>query len=366
MVGSQKLLRTAGHTLVTTEEFSMATLRFRNGKWQVQVRRRGYQARTQSFLNKTDAQRWGRHIETELDRTLIPNDVRALAKITLADLLIRYRDTVTINRPGLLPETKRIEAFLRQNWCTYPLAKINAREFSKYRDERLKCVGPGTVIRELGLLRSVFETARREWGYSSLENPIASLRKPKAPDGRERRLEPGELAGLSAACATVRNTLLLHGIHMAIETGMRRGELLAIQWKHVNFDTGVLHIPITKTGKSRSIPLTDRAREILTERKSLADTDARYAFSISANAFRLAWERCKRRAERAGCIGVQELRFHDLRHEAVSRFFELGLNTAEVASISGHRDLRMLFRYTHLKPENIVAKLRKNKKEIAA
>ncbi|MEH2564969.1 hypothetical protein [Bradyrhizobium sp. AZCC 2289] len=98
----------------------MATLRFRNGKWQVQVRRLGYQARTQSFLNKIDAQRWARHIETELDRILIPNDVRALAKVTLADLLlIRYRDTVTINRRGLLPETKRIDAFLRQGWCAY-------------------------------------------------------------------------------------------------------------------------------------------------------------------------------------------------------------------------------------------------------
>ncbi|MGY3694007.1 integrase [Bradyrhizobium sp. USDA 3240] len=339
----------------------MATLRFRNGKWQVQVRRRGYQSRTQSFLNKTDAQRWARHIESELDRTLIPNDVRALAKLTLADLLIRYRDSVTIKKRGHLPERKRIEAFLRQHWSTYPLAKISAREFSKYRDERLGIVGPGTVIRELGLLRSVFETARRDWGYSSLENPIASLQRPKAPNGRERRLEPGELAGLSAACTTVRNTLLLHGIHMAIETGMRRGELLAIQWKHVNFDTGVLHIPITKTGKPRSIPLTDRAREILAERRSLPDADARYAFPISANAFRLAWERCKRRAARAGCNGVQELRFHDLRHEAVSRLFERGLNTAEVASISGHRDLRMLFRYTHLKPEDLVTKLRNNK-----
>ena len=238
----------------------MATLRFRNDKWQVKVRRLGYQARTQSFLNKTDAQRWARHVETELDRTLIPNDVRTLAKVTLAELLIRYRDTVTVKRRGLLPEKKRIEAFLRQDWCAYPLAKLNARYFSAYRDDRLKCVGPGTVIRELGLLRSIFETARREWGYSSLDNPLASIRKPKAPNGRERRLEPGELAGLSTACATVRSTLLLHGIHMAIETGMRRGELLAIQWKHVNFDTGVLHIPVTKTGKPRSIPLTDRAR----------------------------------------------------------------------------------------------------------
>lgn len=117
-------------------------------------------------------------------------------------------------------------------------------------------------------------------------------------------------------------------------------------------------MPFTKTDKSRTIPLTDRALEILSGRKAALPTDAECAFPITANAFRLAWERSKRRAEKAGCVGVQELRFHDLRHEAVSRFFEMGLNTAEVASISGHKDLRMLFRYTHLKAEDIVVKLR--------
>jgi integrase len=155
-------------------------------------------------------------------------------------------------------------------------------------------------------------------------------------------------------------------MQLAIETGMRRGELLAIAWKHVNFDAAVLHIPVTKTDKARTIPLTDRAVGILTERKAAPDADDEYAFSVSANAFRLAWERCKHRADKAGCKGIQELRFHDLRHEAVSRFFELGLNTAEVASISGHRDLRMLFRYTHLRAEDLVTKLRKTTTEVAA
>ena len=158
---------------------------FANGRWQVQVRRRGYRSRTQSFLNKTDAQRWARHIETELNRTLIPNDVRALAKVTLAELLIRYRDTVTISRRGLLPETKRIEAFLAKIGPPIPSQRSMRVISVRYRDDRLKCVGPGTVIRELGNCE-LFETARRERDDSSLENPIASLRKPKAPDGRER------------------------------------------------------------------------------------------------------------------------------------------------------------------------------------
>ncbi|MGY3584820.1 integrase [Bradyrhizobium sp. USDA 4341] len=339
----------------------MASLRLRNGKWQVQVRRHGHSTRAQSFQSKSDAQRWARQIEAELDRTLIPNDVRTLNTTTVAQVLTRYRDTVTNEKRGLVPERKRIEVFLRQRWSTLPLAKIDAALFSRYRDARLKQVRPGTVIRELGLLRSIFEMVRREWGYATFQNPLAALRKPKTPEGRDRRLRAGELQALTQACSVVNGTWLLHGFHLAIETGLRRGELLGIRWQDVNFDTAVLYVPFTKTDKARTIPLTDRAVDILKERKAASTTDAEYAFPVGANAFRLAWERCKRRAERAGSFGVRELRFHDLRHEAISRFFELGLNTAEVASISGHRDLRMLFRYTHLTPEYLGAKLRANK-----
>lgn len=344
----------------------MASLRYRNNKWQVQVRRYGHSPQSKSFLSKGDAQRWARHVEIELDRTLIPNDPRLLSTITVAEVLTRYRDTHTRSHRGHVSESKRIEVFLRSEWSKLPLAKANPALFSRYRDTRLRQVQPGTVIRELGLLRSIFETARRDWGYASFQNPLAGIRKPKAPDGRERRLKPGELEALTAACRTVAGSWLLHGFQLAIETGLRRGELLRIRWRDINFGAAVLHVPFTKTDKARTIPLTDRAVEILTDRKTASCTDAEYAFPVSANAFRLAWERCKRRAERAGCVGVQELRFHDLRHEAVSRFFEMGLNTVEVASISGHRDLRMLFRYTHLKPEDIGAKLRRNYKGMAA
>lgn len=312
----------------------MASLRFRNGKWQVQVRRHGHTPQAKSFQSKSDAQRWARQIEAELDRTLIPNDVRSLNTITVAQLLTRYRDSVTNEKRGLIPERSRIEVFLRQRWSALPLAKVDAALFSKYRDMRLKQVQPGTVIRELGLLRSIFEMARREWGHTALQNPIAGLRKPKAPEGRERRLKPGELQALTKACSAVNGSWLLHGFQLAIETGLRRGELLGIRWRDVSLDRAVLHVPFTKTDKARTIPLTDRAVAVLMERKAASYTDVEYAFPISANAFRLAWERCKRRAERAGCKGVLELRFHDLRHEAVSRFFEKGLNTAEVASIS--------------------------------
>jgi integrase len=212
----------------------MASLRYRNDKGQVQVRRYGHTPQAKSFQSKSDTQRWARHVEAELDRALIPNDPRLLSTITIAELLARYRDTHTHSHRGHVSEAKRIEVFLRIDWCKLPLAKASPALFSRYRDTRLRQVRPGTVIRELGLLRAIFETARRDWGYAALQNPLASIRKPKAPDGRERRLKPGELEALTEACKAAAGSWLLHGFQLAIETGLRRGELLAIRWGDIS------------------------------------------------------------------------------------------------------------------------------------
>lgn len=128
---------------------------------------------------------------------------------------------------------------------------------------------------------------------------------------------------------------------------MRRGEIVAMRWEDIDFETQTLHIPITKTGDSRDIPLSDKAVEIIRDLPS----DNPRVFPISANVLHLAWERLKRR------VGIDDLHFHDLRHEAISRFFERGLSMPEVALISGHRDGRMLFRYTHLRAEDVGARL---------
>ena len=139
---------------------------------------------------------------------------------------------------------------------------------------------------------------------------------------------------------------------------MRRGELLNVRWRDVNLNASTLSIPVTKNGHSRCIPLTPKAVSILIERDTIDSRPSDFVFPVSANAFRLAWERCKHRVAKT-YPAIETLRFHDLRHEAVSRFFEMGLSVPEVALISGHRDLRMLFRYTHLKAEDVVAKLQR-------
>ena len=198
-------------------------------------------------------------------------------------------------------------------------------------------VKPSTVRRQMNPLHNMFEVAREEWGIPIQRNPIDKVTLDFTDQRRERRLRPGEFERIIEATTTCRNPYVLPIIRFAIETGMRRGEIVNMEWEHLDRENNCLLIPHTKNGHSRTIPLGNRALAILDD---LSDTQSK-VFPISANAFRLAWERVRRRA------GIQDLRFHDLRHEAISRLFEAGLTTPEVALISGHRDVRMLFRYTH-------------------
>ena len=140
--------------------------------------------------------------------------------------------------------------------------------------------------------------------------------------------------------------MLRPAVELALETAMRRGELLNARYEYLQ--NGLLSIPITKTGVPRTIPLTPRALTVI---RALPRSISGYFLPTSANALRLSWERAKRRAM------LEDLHFHDLRHEAISRFFEMGLSIPEVALISGHKDYRMLARYTHLRAEDLVGRL---------
>ncbi|MER9842386.1 site-specific integrase [Mesorhizobium australicum] len=183
----------------------------------------------------------------------------------------------------------------------------------------------------------MFNIAKREWGIPLSTNPLSDLRI-RAPDNkRERRLRKGELERLISAAKKTRNCLIIHMVLFALETGMRRGELLALSWQHINLDRCSVTIPMAKNGHSRTIPLTPRAVALVRSFGRARDE----VFPISANALRLSWTRLTKRA------GIGDLHFHDLRHEAISRFFEFGLTVPEVALISGHRDVRMLMRYAH-------------------
>lgn len=247
-------------------------------------------------------------------------------------------------------ETVVINAFLRTEVASKRLSDLTPEAIALYRDQRLKLVKPATINRELGLIQRILEVARVEWGIPLDSNPVKAIRKPKADRGRERRLHKDEWCKLVEASSRSRNPFLLPLVKLALATGMRRGELLNARWGDINWTASTLYIPHTKSGEPRTIPLSEQAKRVLAE-IAIDWTDDAKVIPLSAESVKLAWARLTRRAK------INNLTFHDLRHEAVSRFFELGLTVPEVALISGHRDPRMLFRYTHLRAEEVARKL---------
>jgi integrase len=132
---------------------------------------------------------------------------------------------------------------------------------------------------------------------------------------------------------------------------MRRGEILNIKKSHINFPLQTLLIPLTKTDTPRTIPLSSRAIEALREQLRGSENVIPIEETTLPDSVTQAFGRpCKRQ-------GIDNLHFHDLRHEATSRFFEKGLNPVAVAAITGHKDTRMLMRYTHLRAEDLVKRL---------
>jgi integrase len=328
----------------------MATIRKLRGRWQAQVRRRGVAPRARSFDKRSDAERWARDLEAEADRNGWAADTRAAEKTTLGELLTRYVNEVTPTKRGAVPERARINSIVRCPIAHRTLQKLSSSDVATYRDERLKTVAPATVVRELNTISHAIDLATREWGLWLARNPVKPVRRPPVPRGRTRRLKAGEEEALLSACDRGRTPLLKPLIIVAIETGMRRGELLELRWEHVDLTGRVAHLPITKNGDARDVPLSKRAGEVLRELNQ-NKRDGIRVFPMTGNAVRLAFEHLRERA------GMPDLHFHDLRHEAVSRLFEKGLNLVEVAAISGHKELKMLQRYTHLRAVDLVRRL---------
>lgn len=328
----------------------MATITKRANGYQVQVRKKGFPPKSKLFKSYREARLWGSFIESEMDIGCF-KDMTLADNITLGEMLERYAREVTPLKKSRKWESGRINQFLRLDpICRYKMTALTSKVVANWRNDRLKVVSGSTVNREMNILSHVINTARREWDIH-IDNPLALVRRPKSNRGRERRLETGEEEKLLAEIRdSSRNPYLLPIVQMAIETGMRRGELVALQWKSVHIEKRLIQLFDSKNGEGRSVPLTLKAVEILStlpKRQGFEEM----VFPITANALKLGFVRALERSR------IDDLRFHDLRHEAVSRFFEKGLNVMEVASISGHKTLQMLKRYTHMQVGVILNKL---------
>ncbi|WNC91763.1 site-specific integrase [Paraburkholderia sp. FT54] len=375
----------------------MASIRKRGPyQWEAQVRRRGYPAQSKTFDTKAEADAWAHMIESEMARGVWVSRSEA-ESTTLYEALNRYEDDISRAKRGAAQEASIIRICKAVDLAKRPLASIRSSDVAALRDEWLKSFAPATVLRRLSLVSHVFNIARKEWGMESLSNPVELVRKPQPNNARTRRLasadpsitssdsslpesergaEDGELARVAAASGSV---LLPFIICIAVETAMRRGEIVSLRWEHVDLKRRVAHLPATKNGTARDVPLSSRAVAALNEVKDSRDktmnleageyeADQGRVFSIRRDAVTRAFERAVVRARKLYLEESKEagrrpdvkfltnLRFHDLRHEATSRMASL-FPLHELTKITGHKDPRMLMRYYHPRAEDLAKKL---------
>lgn len=314
----------------------MASFRQRGGKWQARVLRNGYPDQTKTFETKADAEKWARALESEIDKGQFVN-VSEAQRTTLGNVIARYLVEVTPSMKGVTEDTIRLKAILRKPIVRWSMANLSAARIAAYRDERLKEVSGGTVIRELAYISSIINHARREWGIN-VPNPVQMVRKPQSPQSRSRVLTDDEVSKLLMALEPTgrRSHWTKPAVQLALATAMRRGELLSMRWEHVDLQNRTAFLSDTKNGESRTVPLSTAAVQVLAELPRHISGAV-----IPVNFFTLdaAFKRARKRA------GLDDVRFHDLRRTAITRMAEKLPNVIELAAVSGHKSLMVLKRY---------------------
>lgn len=354
-------------------------------QWQAKVRRKGFPTQSRTFSYKEDAEKWVRAVERELETTGFI-DRKEANKNTLGEILRRYKSEITPSKKSAEIEAVKIDVILKDRYLPkLKMSAVTSDAIAAWRDRRLLEVTGATVNREIDVLSAVLNHARREWRIH-VDNPIRDVKRPERAKARDRRLSPDEQAYLFAALTGgerlsdgtfskgARNPWLLPLVQLALETAMRRGELLSLQWENIDLERRTAHLPDTKNGDARTVPLSTRAVSILKDLLSCS-TDLAFdqrtgpVFETTAQALRKGFVRSIERAKsryKEDCLAagrkpkkgfLEDVHFHDTRHEAASRLAEKLSNVLELSAVTGHRDLRMLKRYYHPRAEDLAKKL---------
>lgn len=373
----------------------MAYFEKRGGGWLAQVRRRGMPTLSRTFDLKVDAENWAKEIERELQRGNTATLRQDAQRTTIAQAVDRY---AADRLPALRSHAtvKGHLARIRLRFGSYFIANVRSPDIAAWRADLLsQSLSNATVGHHMTTLSAVFSFIAKDLGIDLPGgNPCRLARKPTRPKGRERRLRPGEYEALQAD-----RPELLAFIILALETSMRRGELVKLRWEHIDLARRTAHLPDTKNGEARTVALSSLAiAQLSTLPRRI---DGHLWTWKTGDGFSGAWKRHVAQARRKHILSrlrdaltaeghdadaeiraliyhkrqpsqhtvdlfkqidetdrfLKDLHFHDLRHEATSRLFEKGLGVMEVASMTGHKSLSMLKRYTHIEAQKLAAKL---------
>lgn len=320
----------------------MANIRKRGASWFADVNMRGHRL-AQSFPTKGQAQQWA----AEIERRIRSGRGLSIHGRTMEDALMRYSEEISEHKRSRAWEQKRILWLCSQTFASMPLHEIAAPTIAAWRDARRKEVSGSTVNRDFNLLSHVFTVARKEWRWID-HNPCSDVRRPKSNAPRARRVSPAELQALYTFTTSDIQTVSFRTIlafEFAIETACRGGEICTIERDQLS--GRVLTLEKTKNGDSREVPLSGRALEIL---KMVLPLKLSPVFGITVAQKDAMFRKLRGRA------GLEDLNFHDSRHEAITRLARK-LDVLDLARMVGHRDIRQLMTYYNPTPEEIASRL---------
>ncbi len=332
----------------------MATIRERktgNGevRYQAQVRLKGFPLQSATFNRKTDAKRWIQNTESAIreGRHFKTSEAK---KRTLNELIDRYIKDILPTKPKSMNAQGRQLRWWQQELGYSSLADITPPRLGEARDKLHEGRQPATVVRYMAALSHAFTVAVNEWEWLD-DNPMRKVRKPKEPRGRVRFLSEDERNRLLGACKASDCKQLYPVVVLALSTGMRQMEIMGLSWADVDLKRGYLILHETKNGERRSVPLVGHAKELLQELSKVRQLNTNLVFFSEAKPtapvfIRTPWGKALTEA------GIENFKFHDLRHTAASYLAMNGASLAEIADILGHKTLQMVKRYAHLSEQH--------------
>ena len=345
-------------------------LKQKDGKarYRAQVRLRGFPSQSAYFERKTDAKAWASDTEAAIrDGRHFPT--HEAKRHTVADLVDRRLDWIQSKRPYAFKQQSILLEWWKASIGKYALSRLTPALIAECRDKLLKeNIGtkeyprqrvPSTANRFLAALSSACKDAVQEWQWLQ-ENPVRRVSKEAESAGRIRYLSDDERKALLVACRKSPLTELYLIVLLTVTTGMRRGEVIGLRWSDVDFNRKTIVLHKTKTGERRSVPIVPTALKLLRKHEKVrrADTDLLFPgpkdLPIHFDAY---WR------DALADAGIEDFRFHDLRHTAASYLAMSGATIPEIAAVLGHKTLQMVKRYAHLSDQHVGAVIeRMNKK----
>ena len=338
----------------------MASIQKRNGSYRARIKHAGKVVQSKTFGSRLEAVQWAKQIEAQLQLGIYiepHSSPKPFHGVYFEQAATHYMKTHSIHKKIVRSETYRLKALIKR-WGNLTVEQVDKLAVLTLRDDLLKLGRSGETINHyFNTISKLFQMLEGDWDLS-IPNPIKGIKRMPAPQGRTKRVNVMMEEHLIASCHALSMPLLSLIIQFAIQTGMRRGELMGLSWGDIDLPNRRAYLHTSKNGEPRQVPLTKKAITILDELKTMGTNEV---FPMSMNVLRNQFEKAVIHAKNHWSgIGVNpfnDLRFHDLRHEALSRLSDTGLNVIELSCISGHKTMAMLKRYTHPSHEAILEKI---------